>query len=76
MGRNELERAALTPNHEENAVYLSPGVEREGTRDEDKNRPGERELEAGPREAGQERGCGERWFSGQTSALFLRCHLH
>ena len=47
MGRNGLERAALTPNHEENAVYLSPGVEREGTRDDEKNRPGERELEVG-----------------------------
>uniref|UniRef100_A0A4W5RIY0 Transmembrane protein TMEM132 sixth domain-containing protein n=1 Tax=Hucho hucho TaxID=62062 RepID=A0A4W5RIY0_9TELE len=29
IARNDLERAVLTPNHEESAVYFSPGVERE-----------------------------------------------
>lgn len=41
--RNALERAVLTPNHQENAVYFSPGVGKE------KERPlqGDRDLEVG-----------------------------
>ncbi|KAL7877040.1 hypothetical protein SRHO_G00036830 [Serrasalmus rhombeus] len=29
VAKNDLERAVLTPNHEESAVYFSPGVEKE-----------------------------------------------
>ncbi|KAL2097356.1 hypothetical protein ACEWY4_006563 [Coilia grayii] len=41
--RNKLERAVLTPNHQESAVYFSPGVGK------DKERPlqGDRDLEVG-----------------------------
>lgn len=41
--RNDLERAVLTPNHQESAVYFSPGMGRE------KERPvqGDRDLEVG-----------------------------
>ncbi|XP_045061964.1 transmembrane protein 132B [Coregonus clupeaformis] len=42
VARNDLERAVLTPNHEESAVYFSPGVERE--REE---KLGDKELELG-----------------------------
>lgn len=40
--RNDLERAVLTPNHQESAVYFSPGIGRE------KEQPaGDRDLEVG-----------------------------
>ncbi|XP_034147053.1 transmembrane protein 132C isoform X2 [Esox lucius] len=42
VARNDLERAVLTPSHEESAVYFAPGVER----DED-GKQAERELEVG-----------------------------
>ncbi|XP_028834538.1 transmembrane protein 132C isoform X2 [Denticeps clupeoides] len=41
--RNDLERAVLTPKHEEGAVYISPGTEREGKR----QKQGDKELEVG-----------------------------
>ncbi|KAI4884915.1 hypothetical protein NFI96_013210 [Prochilodus magdalenae] len=43
LARNDLERAVLTPNHEESAVYFSPGVEKENT---EGKTPG-REMEVG-----------------------------
>ncbi|XP_072533197.1 transmembrane protein 132C [Salminus brasiliensis] len=43
MARNDLERAVLTPNHEESAVYFSPGVEKEST----EGKTTSRELEVG-----------------------------
>ncbi|XP_030643674.1 transmembrane protein 132C [Chanos chanos] len=43
IARNVLEKAVLTPNHEETAVYISPGLARENEGREN----GERELEVG-----------------------------
>ncbi|XP_049336953.1 transmembrane protein 132C isoform X2 [Astyanax mexicanus] len=43
ISRNDLERAVLTPNHEESAVYFSPGVEKESTQ----GKTSSREFEVG-----------------------------
>ncbi|KAL6487885.1 hypothetical protein MHYP_G00045110 [Metynnis hypsauchen] len=43
VDKNDLERAVLTPNHEESAVYFSPGVEKEGT----EGKIASREMEVG-----------------------------
>ncbi|XP_066534381.1 transmembrane protein 132C [Hoplias malabaricus] len=43
IARNDLERAVLTPNHEESGVYFSPGVEKESSNDKKPSR----ELEVG-----------------------------
>lgn len=43
LARNDLERAVLTPNHEESAVYVSPGVEKEST----EGKAAGREVEVG-----------------------------